>query len=287
MGNDEEIRTVRARMTMRDNDRLRADLALVREVGWEHPAATALLRFVREDLVRPMVIREGLRGLAAGQAEASGWAVAWETLRSPALGDASSPWGIVWTEVLREVRAEAVSARYCTAPGRAWQLRGPSGQPPTPQCISLDVLLEKGGETTLASGSADTVSGLGGLLDVVVDAMCDVGWELPVATELVEAISGLSPEEVGTTRRKGGWRQLAEQLGLPPWKVRRVMVLLLGEPGWEGLIARVQRDGPAALVDVGVAAALRSTVVEWMRPPRRVAALAAERDTNRRLRRAS
>ena len=278
---------MRARMTMRDNDRLRADLALVNEVGWEHPAATALLRFVREDLVRPLVIREGLRGLAAGQAEASGWAVAWETLRLPALGDASSPWGVVWTAVLREVRAEAVSARYCTAPGRAWQVRGPSGQPPTPPCISLDVLLETGAESAVASGSTNTASGLGGVLGVVVDAMCDVGWEAPVVTELVEAIGGLSPEEVGATRRKGGWRRLAEQLELPPWQVRRVMVLLLGEPGWEGILERVKRDGPEVLGDVGVAAALRSTVVGWMRPPRRVAALAAERDTSRRLRRAS
>jgi len=287
MGNDEEIRTVRARMTMRDNDRLRADLALVREVGWEHPAATALLRFVREDLVRPLVIREGLRGLAAGQAEASGWAVAWETLRSPALGNASSPWGIVWTEVLREVRAEAVSARYCTAPGRAWQVRGPSGQPPRPSCVSLDMLLETGSEPTPASDPTDTVSGVGRVLGVVVDAMRDVGWDVSVATELVEAIGELSPRRVGSTRRKGGWRRLAEQLGLPPWQVRRVMVLLQGEPGWEGLLARVQREGPDVLGDVGVAAALRSTVVEWMRPPRRVAALAAERDTSRRLRRAS
>ena len=63
------------------------------------------------------VTRERLRDLAAAHAEPSGCAVASETLRSPALGNASAPWWIVRTEVLREVRAEAVSARCFTASG--------------------------------------------------------------------------------------------------------------------------------------------------------------------------
>jgi hypothetical protein len=291
MGNDEEIRAVRARMTMRDNDRLREDLKLIGEVGWEHPSATALLQFVREDLVRPLVIGEGLRGLAAWQAEASGWAVAWEMLRDPALRHARSPWGIVWAAVRREVRAEAVSARYCTGLRRAWHARGPSGASPTPSVLSLDRLAELGVEPEAVQGSAVGerwgAGSVGGVLEVVVGAMCDAGWHAPTAIELVESIAELARCDVSDSRRKAGWRTLADQLGLPPWQVRRVMVVLLGEAGWEGVLARVRREGPDVLVEVGVIAALRSTVVEWMRPPRRVAALAVERDSARRQRRVS
>ena len=291
METDDEIRAARARLTMRDNDRLRADLERISQVGWEHPVATSLLRLVRERLVRPVVVAEGLRGLAAWQAEASGWAVAWEMLRSPGLRDARSPWGVVWTVVLREVRAEAISAQYCTGLRRAWRARGPGGASQTPAVVSLDRMLDAGLEPTPARGSStprqDAAGGLDAALEAIVGAMGDAGWQKAVAVELVAAIAEVAERETRDSRRKLRRQTIAEELGLPPWQVRRVTVLLLGEPGWEGLLVKVRRGGPDVLADVGVIAAVRSTVVQWMRPPRRVAALAVERDSTRRLRRAS
>ena len=280
METDEEIRAVRARRRMRDNDRLRGDLERISEVGWEHPVATALLGLVRERLVRPVVVAEGLRGLAAWQAEASGWAAAWETLRSPGLRDARSPWGVLWTVVLREVRAEVMSAHYCTGLRRAWRARGPGGASPTPAVVSLDRMLDAGLEPTPARGSLtpmqDAAGGLDAALEAIVGAMGDTGWHRAVAVELVAAIAEVAERETLDSRRKLGRRTVAEELGLPPWQVRRVTVLLLGEPGWDGLLVKIRRGGPDVLADVGVIAAVRSTVVEWMRPPRRVAALAVE-----------
>jgi hypothetical protein len=62
--------------TSRDDRRLLDDLARIDSCGWEDPVATALLTFIRDDLVHPMVSSEGLCGLAAGQAEATGWEAA-------------------------------------------------------------------------------------------------------------------------------------------------------------------------------------------------------------------
>ncbi len=102
----------------RETGRLLADLAVIDVEGWGGPTGTALLDFVRDDLVRPLVLGTGLRDLAAWQAEATGWEAAWEALSHPSLPAAASPWGVVWTAVRRAVLGEVVTARYHASPFR-------------------------------------------------------------------------------------------------------------------------------------------------------------------------
>ena len=56
--------------------------------GWNGPAATALLTYLRTDLIRPLAIDVGLRGAAASQAEATAWEAVWLQLCAPSL----RPW---------------------------------------------------------------------------------------------------------------------------------------------------------------------------------------------------
>ena len=286
MGTDDEICLAGTDAMLRDDRRLLDDLASIDSCGWEDPVGTALLTFIREDLVSPMVAAEGLRGLAAKQAEATGWKAAWELLCDPALREAVSPWGVVWTVVRRNVREEAMAARYCTGLHRAWRVRVSGGTEPAPTVLSLDRFAEMGIEPTPAQvpGPSDA---LGDALEVIVQAMSDAGWDAGCASHLVRVLAQTPMHYADRAKVMVGWRPIAADLGLPPWRVRRTMVLLLGEPGWDGLLARVRSEGPGIFADVAVVAALRSTVVEWMRPPRRVAALALERESKRLCRRAS
>jgi len=286
MGTDDEICLAGTDTTLRDDRRLLDDLARIDICGWEDSVATALLTFIREDLVSPMVAAEGLRGLAAKQAEATGWEAAWELLCDPALREAVSPWGVVWTVVRRTVREEAVAAKYCTGLHRAWRVRASGGTQPAQTVLSLDRFAEMGIEPTPAqvAGPSDA---LGDALEVIVQAMADAGWDAGCASHLVRVLAQTPMHYADRAKVMVGWRPIAADLGLPPWRVRRTMVLLLGEPGWDGLLARVRSEGPGIFADVAVVAALRSTVVEWMRPPRRVAALALERESKRLCRRAS
>jgi hypothetical protein len=61
------------------------------------------------------------------------------------------------------------------------------------------------------------------------------------------------------------------ELSIPPWQARRVTVLLLGEPGWPGLVERVATGGVAALAGPAIDAAVQATCDETMRPPARSA----------------
>jgi len=262
-----------ARVALRDGRRLLEDLARIDTFGWSHPVATALLVFVRDDLVRPLVQSEGLRGLAAEQAEATGWEAAWETLNSPGLRAAPSPWGVVWTVVRRAVRQEAVAAKYCTGLDRAWRVRAHCRSGPALTPVSWDRLAEVGIEPDLACDSRDPEQ-FGTSLTAIVEAMTGVGWDRDCATTLVRLLADTSQPGVDRARVKVGWRPIAAELGLPPWQVRRTMVLLLGEPGWEGLLPRVRRGGVGVLTGVAVVAAVRSTTTQWMRPPGRAASRA-------------
>ena len=122
MDTDDGICLAGTDATLRDDRQLLDDLARIDTCGWEDSVATALLTFIREDLVSPMVAAEGLRGLAAKQAEATGWEAAWELLCDPALREAVSPWGVVWTVVRRSVREEVVAAGHRTGLRRFWRV---------------------------------------------------------------------------------------------------------------------------------------------------------------------
>jgi len=262
-----------ARTAPRETGRLLADLAVIDVEGWGGPTGTALLDFVRDDLVRPLVLGTGLRDLAAWQAEATGWEAAWEALSHPSLPAAASPWGVVWTAVRRAVLGEVVTARYHASPRRAWALRagaltgdGGDGGTPAPGMCRWEDLTEADHPTTTETDDDGAAPGVRGALTTARDALVRVGWAREVAEDLLERIVRDAAPGQGESLAKTGWRAAAADLGLPPWQVRRVMVALLGAPGWAGLLERLLR-GEDAAADPGMWAALRATRVKSRRSP--------------------
>ncbi|HWS57849.1 MAG TPA: hypothetical protein VN257_04860, partial [Actinotalea sp.] len=102
--------------------------------------------------------------------------------------------------------------------------------------------------------------------------LAEAGWPRALAAELVaRMVEDAAPGQVGSIEQSG-WRTLAAELGLPPWQVRRVMVVLFGAPGWPGLLERLLLDE-----DVRGDLALRAAVISTRRKSRRSPALEAAR----------
>lgn len=95
-------------------DLIREHLDRVDSEGWNGAAGRELLERVRREVVLPLVRRSGLRGLAADQAEATGWEVAWQTLARPSTRLAENPGGVVWVAVRRGIHAEAAAQLSCS-----------------------------------------------------------------------------------------------------------------------------------------------------------------------------
>jgi hypothetical protein len=199
---------------------LLARLDRIEVEGWDGPVGTELLEYVRTNMVWIQVISAGLTGPAREQAEATGWAIAWETLRSPGLRTADWPWSVLWVAVRRAVRGEWVAGAYLTSPRTAWDLRRTTGRywrmPPP---LSFDRLVEDGYESaTHLTGPAQPVLG------EVVSLLVEVGWAPELAAQVVVRLADRAEPCQGTAI--SGWRQVAAELDLPPWKVRRVAKLL-------------------------------------------------------------
>src|SRR5665648_833472 len=75
-------------------------LAVIDGEGWDGEAATALLTYIRCELIRPLTIDVGLRGGAASEAEATAWEAVWLKLCDPDLRSSKSPWGVIWQTCL-------------------------------------------------------------------------------------------------------------------------------------------------------------------------------------------
>ena len=90
---------------------LRDALCRIDIEGWDGLTGRQLLHDVRRAVVVPVVRGSGLRGPAADQAEATGWAAAWDALRRPTARTALNPGGMIWTAVRRAVAAEGAFAR--------------------------------------------------------------------------------------------------------------------------------------------------------------------------------
>lgn len=266
MDTTDELRVIRARITLRDHQRLRETLAVVDEQGWDGEAGTALLMFVREDLVRPMVIGLGLRGAAASDAEATGWAVAWEELRAPQLHEAPAPWGVVWTAVRHAILGEVLAARYGTNPRDAWRIRssaGPScGDPRVIPCEDMGVIVDAG-----TNDDQPAHLRLSGILDPILEALVAVGWDRTGLDHVIEAMLHSRWTVAGSPSSRVGWRLLSQELSVAPWRMRRLVVALLGEPGWPGLIERVGQSGAAVLDEDAAREAMRATVFRSLRSP--------------------
>lgn len=92
----------------RSTDALLSRLAVIDLEGWSGPVGTELLEFIRTNMVRPLVVGVGLRGVLASQAEATAWEEAWAALDQPSLRCAAQPWGVVWATARRAALGEGL-----------------------------------------------------------------------------------------------------------------------------------------------------------------------------------
>lgn len=265
---------------------LLAALDRIEVEGWNGPTGEALLVHVRRNVVKPAVRAAGLVGASAEYAEATGWSVAWETLRSPAIRAAASPWGLVTTAVRRAVLSDRMAERYRTAAWRAWRIERflAAGDGPRqvgewrdvadPQALakplSLTALVEHHG---FDRAGVDHVPGTGpgNVVDELAAVLVHGGWPPAHAHEVVLHVADHALANRPDSAEVPGWRHLALSLGIPPWQARRVTALLLGAPGWPGLVERLATGGPAALLGPVIDAAVRATRDDSMRTPARTA----------------
>jgi hypothetical protein len=253
-------------------DDLFAVLDRIEVEGWDGPSASELLDHVLRHLVRPQVLARRLRGLAAEQAEATGWETAWEILASPYLRTTENPLGVLWVAIRRAIRGEVVAARLASSPRRGW-CWSPSGRPDEDRAVlvprrveeplSLDVLMQTGFEVP----APPMLFPLGSALDAVVAVMVKEGWSYPVASRAVEAVAANAGLGRARARTAGGWRTLAQATGLPPWQLRRLTVLLCGAPGWPGLMEVMAETGSDLLRHAAVRRAIRTTMDRASPPP--------------------
>jgi len=262
--------------TLRHRQALLHRLTEIDRDGWDSAAATALLLEIRAGIVRPNVRATGLQGLAADQAEATAWEATWEALCSPYLRRAESPWGVLTATARRAALGELVAGVYLTSARTAWHLvqmdaDAVGGSPATPEAPHRRALprvfLTDGGDHVSDTTDVPHAFPLGPLLAAVVQALVGVGWDVTQARHLVVAIAAGAERGVRTGASLPGWRRVSRHLGIPPWQVRRVTMLLLGAPDWPGLVERLVADGTGALEAPGLRAALRATVCYSLRSP--------------------
>ena len=270
------ISNTRTAPTLDSRAGLLAELTVIDTQGWDGPAAQRLLSHVRAHIVRPQLAAAGLRGPAADQAEATGWAAAWEALTRSSFRTATTPWGLLWVAVRRAILGEVLASAYLSTARNGWRAESARREHETESSVgrgravdlpvSLDMLIERGWEPPAAQPGTD--NNLGRRLEAVVSALVGAGWEQRAAHAVVEGVALTAVRDGKESAEAQGWRSLARRLGLPPWQVRRATVLLLGAPGWPGLIERITTEGCDILDDPSVGAALRSTAVSsWPPPP--------------------
>ena len=242
----------------RDRQGLLNLLAVIDSEGWEGPTATALLEYVRTEMVRPLAIDTGLRGTAASQAEATAWETVWLTLTKPSLRTAASPRGVIWQAARRAVLGEILAARYATDErrGRILAAAARDGEvvPPT----SLDALSATGWEPASTTGEPGTDLAWRQLLVDVDAALVAAGWEPTMATRIVDAVLCM-PTAPDSRCTVVGWRLPALELGLPPWQARRLALCLRGTAELPGLIPSLLMVGDDALRDADLRSALQGT----------------------------
>jgi hypothetical protein len=269
-------------------------LALVDVGGWDSQAGRSVLEYARLHVVRQVVRCVGFRGADRRFAEATGWDVAWETLAGPLVRRSNSPWGVVWSAVRRAVLGERLANVYATGARSAWRVHrrrddprwsdrrrehgdwaGVADPAALAEPISLSRLVECGYDP--AAPGPGEASVLGERLELLVDLLARYGWPRDQAVVIIEHVAGSAVGNGTASWAAPGWRRLAAAVDLPLWQARRVTVLLLGAPGWPGLVERLVTEGPDALGHPAVHSAVQATLDESMRPPARVARAVAAR----------
>jgi len=247
--------------------------------GWEGPAGTDLLQYVRAEMIRPLAVAVGLRGAMASQAEATAWEAVWLALTKPSLRTAGTPWGVLWQTARRAVLSEIVAGQFATTERRGWELAVAARKGEVRLPLSLDALIDTGWE---APGNEPDVTSRLELADVLADArnaLERVGWGRRTAGRIIAAVANLDPP--ATPRcTVAGWRTLAATLDLPAWQARRLAVVLRGTAEWPGLLTLLMNQGSDTLDDPGMRAALTATRYRSHRSPV-LAAARAQRDAQR------
>lgn len=259
----------------RDRDSLLELLAVIDREGWDAATGTQLLKYVRTHLVHPLTIDVGLRGAMASQAEASAWEAAWIALTKPSLRSARSPWGVLWQTARRAVLNEIAAAQFATNPRRAWRLADDAGHGSVLPPVSLETLLESGRQLPDDAPADPANLIVAEALAQACAALVGVGWDSDLAARIVVAV--LDVDDIPSDPRSTalGWRLLASSLGIPAWQARRLTVVLRGTADWDGLLARLLREGTEVVGDAGMRGALIATRHRSHRSP----VLAAERAT--------
>ncbi|GEN78976.1 hypothetical protein [Actinotalea fermentans] len=237
--------------------------------GWDGPAATDLLRFVRSHIVRPLVVDVGLRGGAASEAEATAWEVLWLKLQEPSLRAARSPWGVLWQTARRAVLGEILAQRWGAPPRRAWKLDAAERAGRVRRPIALEPLLAGGWQPAHDEAAAGADDGpLTRVLALTASALRSVGWPEDTAVSITREVARFeAPARARATSTIVGWRTLAKKVGVAPWQARRLVWILRGSPESPGLLARITLEGASAVETPGTQAALRSTRVRCLPCP--------------------
>lgn len=218
---------------------VRDQLDVIAVEGWDSAVGGALLDAVRRGIVRPLVRRSGLRGPAADQAEATGWAAAWDALRRPSARTAGNPAGMAWVAARRAIGEEADATPVRVLPEE--------GDLPGPGAPDHEV-----------PGQDPADSPLGPRLDQVLGLCVESGWDPEVVRHLGVALAdhcAHAASGVPTVR----WRIVARRHGVPEWQARRLASLLLGGPAGPGVLKLMVQHGHEALGDESVRAAVAAT----------------------------
>jgi hypothetical protein len=265
---------------------LLAALERIEVEGWDRETGRAVLDYAMKHVVRPAVRAVGCTGSDAEYAEATGWSAAWEALSAGSLRSAASPWGVVTAAVRYAVLNERMAETYGTDSRSAWRVHrftktsGTSGRQVAgdwlkvadpaalTRPVSLTAMCDAGYDQPAAPAPLD---GSGRCLPAITDLLVRHGWRRELAGAAVLHIADHARQNPAGAPKAHGWREMSLELGIPPWRARRVTVLLLGAPGWPGLVERVATGGVAALSGPAIAAAVRATSDASMRPPARAA----------------
>lgn len=235
--------------------------------GWDGPTATDLLRFVRNHIVRPLVVDVGLRGGAASEAEATAWEVLWVKLQEPSLRTARSPWGVLWQTARRAVLGEILAQRWGAPARRAWKLDAAERAGRVRRPIALEPLLAGGWQPARDDAVPGADDGtLARVLALTATALRSVGWPEDTAALVAREVARFEAPARATSTIVG-WRTLAKKVGVAPWQARRLTWILRGSPESPGLLARITLEGASAVETPGTQAALRSTRVRCLPCP--------------------
>lgn len=226
-------------------EQIHRQLDLVEGLGWDSPPGRELLELMRSQVVRPLVRRSGLRGPDADEAEATGWATAWEVLRRPSARSASNPAGMVWIAVRRAVLSDA--ARRSGDPAR-W---APAS----------------GGDMADSPDPAAPDAPMGSLLSAVIVRLVEAGWDRSVVCQVVVELADTVQAAADSGPGRVAWRRVARSSGVQEWQVRRLSGLLVGTPSSPGLLELLALRGPEVLDDPATGLAIASTTRRWAATP--------------------